>query len=120
MKINPILAFSARRRMRAPRTARALRRPTAPPPDLARYRAQRPAAHLASLQPPPPTGTTAAAGGETKAAGGESQAAPAGQTSKDTVVIGNTAGESGNLHPYNVIAVGASAVNRNIYEYLFA
>lgn len=40
------------------------------------------------------------------------------QSSKDVVIFGNTAGESGNLHPYNTIGVGASVVNRNIFEYL--
>ena len=37
---------------------------------------------------------------------------------KTTVIFGNTAGEPGNLHPYNSIGVGTSVVNRNIFEYL--
>lgn len=50
---------------------------------------------------------------------GENSGSEGAKSSKDIVIIANTSGEPGNIHPYNSIGVGAGTVARHIMEYLF-
>ena len=58
-------------------------------------------------------------GGQQTTAGNESVATPE-ASSKDTLVIANTSGEPGNLHPYNMVSVGAVLVQSMIFDALIS
>lgn len=59
----------------------------------------------------------ASQGGEAApSAGGRQEAS--GISSRDTLVIANTSGEPGNLHPYNQVSVGAVMAQRMIFDSL--
>lgn len=65
---------------------------------------------------PGTTPTTAPAA--TQAPGAATAAAPEVKSSKDTLIVANTTGEPGNLHPYNTISIGLGLINRTMIEYL--
>ncbi|WP_434310099.1 ABC transporter substrate-binding protein [Hominifimenecus sp. rT4P-3] len=61
----------------------------------------------------PGTEGSGAAGGATA---GNVSVEATGESSKDTLIIANTSGEPGNVHPYNSVSIGASMVQYLIFE----
>lgn len=63
-----------------------------------------------------PTAAPTQSGGTSGGTNTAPTAAPDVKSSKDTLIVANTSGEPGNLHPYNTVSIGVSLVNRAILE----